>query len=79
MNWQFLATSHYQTAVAVQNELRQGHTKAAAAGIEELIDALARSETSPKQSTRAVDGHVLKWKEQPEQRSRNWAASIAGA
>jgi hypothetical protein len=23
--------------------------------------------------------HVLKWKEQPKQRSRSWAASIAGA
>lgn len=81
MNWQRLSTnSHYQTAVAVQNELRQGHTDEAAAGIEELIDALARSEKRALKSQLVrLMVHVLKWKEQPDQRSRSWAASISNA
>ena len=44
MNWRELAiTSHYQTAVAIKNELEQGHIEESTAGIEELIDALSRS------------------------------------
>ena len=45
MNWQTLsADSHYKTAVAIQAELEQGHWQEAALGIEELIEALSRSE-----------------------------------
>jgi Domain of unknown function DUF29 len=81
MNWQRLSsTSHYQTAVAVQKELHEGHLDEAATGIEELIDALARSEKRALKSQLVrLMVHVLKWKEQPKQRSRSWAASIAGA
>ncbi len=45
MNWKELAiTSHYQTAVAIQSELKQGHIEDSVIGIEELINALFRSE-----------------------------------
>ncbi len=81
MNWQRLSsTSHYQTAVAVQHELREGHLDEANAGIEELIDALARSEKRALKSQLVrLMLHVLKWKEQPEQRTRSWSATIANA
>ena len=81
MNWQRLSsTSHYQTALAVQNKLRQGHLDEAADGIEELIEALARSEKRAlKSQLVCLMVHVLKWNEQPEQRSRSWSASIANA
>ncbi len=46
-------------------------------GIEELIDALARSEKRALKSQLVrLMVHVLKWKEQPEQRTRSWSASI---
>src|SRR5947207_11835133 len=81
MNWQRLSsTSHYQTAVAVQKELHEGHLDEAATGIEELIDALARSEKRALKSQLVrLMVHVLKWKEQLKQRSRSWAASIVNA
>ena len=81
MNWQRLSsTSHYKTAVAVHQELREGHLEEATSGIEELIDALARSEKRALKSQLVrLMLHVLKWKEQPEQRSRSWAATIANA
>jgi len=45
MDWKALSTaSHYQTAVAVKNELMLGGTEESINGIEELIDALSRSE-----------------------------------
>ena len=44
MKWQELAaTSHYQTAVAVEQALDQGQTSQAKAGLQELIDALSRA------------------------------------
>ena len=45
MNWQTLSSdSHYKTAVAIRSELELGHVAEAAKGIEELIEALSRSE-----------------------------------
>jgi hypothetical protein len=45
MNWQELSTtSHYQTAVAVKEKLLEGDIEEATHGIEELIEALGRSE-----------------------------------
>ena len=37
-------TSPYQTAVAIKNELTQGNIEESTTGIEELIDALSRSD-----------------------------------
>lgn len=45
MNWQELSsTSHYKTAMAVKNEMANGNLPEAVIGIEELIQALSRSE-----------------------------------
>jgi hypothetical protein len=77
-NWQDLATSsHYQTAVAVEDALKRGDTLEAAAGIQELIDALARSEKRALRSqlTRLM-AHIIKWLAQPEKRSKSWRVSI---
>ena len=79
--WQELATtSHYRTAAAVREALRRGDVEEAAHGIEALIDALSRSER------RALEGHiirlmqhVIKWKFQPERRSRSWQNTIVNA
>lgn len=80
-NWQDLATtSHYQTAVAVKEALDDGDTATALEGLEELIDALARSDRRALESylTRLMQ-HIIKWRVQPERRSPSWAATIRTA
>jgi replicative DNA helicase len=81
MNWQELSsTSYYQTAVAVKDELQQGHLQEAMIGIEELIDALSRSEKRALRSQLIrLMLHVIKWQAQPEKRSLSWIASIKNA
>lgn len=80
-NWQDLATtSHYQTAVAVKEALDNGDTANALEGLEELIDALSRSDRRALESylTRLMQ-HIIKWRVQPERRSPSWAATIRTA
>ena len=79
--WQELSTtSSYQTAVAVQAELQQGHLAEAAVGMQELIDALSRSEKRAlKSQLIRLMLHVIKWQAQPAKRSRSWAATIYNA
>src|SRR2546425_8949151 len=79
--WQELAfSSHYQTAVAVEQALEQGDVPDAKAGIQELIDALARAEKRALRSQLIrLMMHVIKWKAQPEKRSRSWRQTIRNA
>jgi hypothetical protein len=78
MTWpERAATSHYQTAVAIKEQLQAGNYSEATAGIEELIEALSRSERRALKSqlTRLM-AHIIKWRSQPEQRRRSWQATI---
>lgn len=81
MKWQELSTtSHYQTAVAVEEALNRGEIDDAKAGIQELIDALARSERRALRSQLVrLMLHIIKWKSQPKRRSFSWRASISNA
>jgi hypothetical protein len=81
MNWHELAaTSHYQTAITIKQELLEGDVQEATVGIEELIEALSRSDTRALRSQLIrLMAHIIKWKTQPEQRNRSWAASIENA
>ncbi len=81
MNWQDLSSdSHYDTAVAIKAALQAGDLQEATMGIEELIDALSRSERRALEShlIRLMQ-HVIKWKVQPERRSPSWIATIREA
>jgi Domain of unknown function DUF29 len=81
VDWQELATtSHYQMAIAIRNILREGNVENATIGLEELIDALSRSDRRALEShlTRLLT-HVIKWKVQPERRSRSWRNTILNA
>jgi hypothetical protein len=80
-NWQDLATtSHYQTAVAVKDAVDTGDTASALAGLEELIDALARSERRALRSQMIrLMQHLVKWQVQPARRSWSWVATIRNA
>jgi hypothetical protein len=80
-NWQELAaSSHYQTAVAVDEALERGDVDEAREGVQELIDALSRAERRALRSqlTRLMT-HVIKWRSQPEKRSRSWLLTILQA
>jgi leucyl aminopeptidase (aminopeptidase T) len=81
MNWQELsATSHYKTAIAIHHELQQGHQEEADKGIQELINALSRSEKRAlKSQLIRLMKHIIKWQTQPDYRTRSWIASIHNA
>ena len=77
-DWEALAfTSHYHTAVAIHEAFQAGDVEDAMSGLEELIDALSRSEERALQSylVRLMQ-HIIKWKLQPERRSPSWSATI---
>ena len=49
-------------------------------GLEELIDALSRADQRAlEHHLIRLMQHVIKWKAQPERRSRSWAATIRNA
>ncbi len=80
-DWELLAmTDHYHTAVAIREALKEGDVNDATTGIEELIDALSRSEERALEShlIRLMQ-HIMKWHVQPERRSRSWIATIREA
>jgi len=80
-DWQELAsTSPYRTAVAVEEALRQGEVHEATAGLQELIEALSRSDRRAlKSHLIRLMSHIIKWRTQPERRSRSWRATIRNA
>jgi hypothetical protein len=79
--WQELAQeSHYHTAVAIRDVLQEGNVDDATTGLEELIDALSRSERRALEShLKRLMTHVIKWQVQPERRSRSWRSTILSA
>lgn len=81
MNWKSIAAeSPYRTAVAVDVALRKGDPSDAQAGLQELIEALSRSDKRAlKSHLIRLMAHVIKWQVQPSQRSRSWAGTIANA
>ena len=81
MDWQALAaTSHYRTAVTIAEALASGDVREASMGLEELIEAVARSERRALRSQLIrLMVHVLKWRDQPEKRSGSWAVTILQA
>lgn len=81
MNWQTLSTdSHYKTAVAIRSELERGRVDEASKGLEELIEALSRSDKRALKSQLVrLMLHIIKWHSQPERRSWSWVASIKDA
>jgi hypothetical protein len=80
-DWEGLAlTSHYDTAVAIRDALHEGNVDEATRGLEELIDALSRSDRRALESQLVrLMMHAIKWQVQPERRSRRWRNSIINA
>lgn len=81
MNWlEQTLDSQYETVVALQHTLDAGDIEEARKGLEALRDAMSRSEKRVLRSQLIrLMLHVLKWKTQPQRRSRSWAGSIVQA
>ncbi len=81
MNWKELSVvSHYKTALAVQSEIKNGNFAGASTGLEELIEAMGRSERRALKSyLELLMVHIIKWKSQPKFRSFSWARTIHNA
>ncbi len=81
INWRDLANgSHYQTALAIKQEMLTENIESAKSGIEELIEALSRSDKRALRSQLVrLIMHVIKWKTQPERRSSSWVYTIESA
>ena len=66
--------------MALKNEIAKGNLPEAVIGIEELIQALSRSEKRAlKSQLIRLMLHIIKWQSQPERRSLSWIASIKDA
>jgi hypothetical protein len=81
MNWETLSTaSPYRTAVAIKQEMEEGRIAEATIGLQELIEALFRSDKRALKSQLVrLMLHIIKWRTQPERRSLSWIASIEAA
>jgi hypothetical protein len=81
MSWRELAAeSPYQAAMAIRRSLQAGQTGEAMTGIEELIEALSRSERRALKSHLVrLMAHIIKWRTQTAGRSRGWLGSIQNA
>ena len=81
INWRDLANgSHYQTALAIKQEMLTENIESAKHGIEELIEALSRSDKRALRSQLVrLMMQVIKWKTQPERRSSSWVYTIESA
>ncbi len=80
-DWDWLViNSHYQTAVAVRQLLKEGKAMEAQEGVDALIEAMGRSERRAVHSQLIrLMAHVIKWKCQPERRGSSWAITINSA
>ena len=80
-DWDWLViNSHYQTAVAVRQLLKEGKAMEAQEGVDALIEAMGRSERRAVHSQLIrLMAHVIKWKCQPERRGSSWAITIISA
>jgi Domain of unknown function DUF29 len=81
INWRDLANgSHYQTALAIKQEMLTENIESAKSGIDELIEALSRSDKRALRSQLVrLMMHIIKWKTQPERRSSSWVYTIESA
>jgi hypothetical protein len=79
--WQTLTSmSHFLTAVAIKEALQVGNYAKATTGIEELIDSLSKQARREMRSQLVrLMTHVIKWKSQPERRSKSWVLTILNA
>jgi len=81
VEWQELAAeSHYKTAVEIKNAAEHGNLGEVNKGIQELIEAMGKSEKRALRSfLELLMMHIIKWKTQPLKRSLGWKRTIYNA
>jgi Domain of unknown function DUF29 len=80
-DWGYLAaSSHYVLAKEIKFSLQEGDIEDALEGLDELIDSMSKIAIREMRSHLLIIMiHVLKWKYQPQKRSRSWRKSIRNA
>ena len=72
--------SHYQATIAAKQFLEEGKVMEAGEILEDLIDAMGRSEKrAVKSQLIRLMKHIIKWQCQPEKRSPSWVITIRSA
>lgn len=81
INWDMMAVnSHFQTAETAQTLLQQGKIEDAKDALKALVNAMSRSERQAvKSQLIRLMMHIIKWKTQPDKRSRSWIITILDA
>ncbi len=80
-DWGYLAaSSHYVLAKEIKFSLQEGDMEDALEGLDELIDSMSKIAIREMRShLLIIMTHILKWKYQPQKRSRSWYKSIMNA
>jgi hypothetical protein len=80
-DWGYLAaSSHYVLAKEIEFSLQAGDMEDALEGLDELIDSMSKMAIREMRSHLVIImTHILKWKYQPQKRSRSWLKSILNA
>ncbi|MGM9510220.1 MULTISPECIES: DUF29 domain-containing protein [Larkinella] len=80
-NWDEIAsTSELLAAEEIKRSWDEGDLEDAALGLNQLIETMSRSERRALQSQLVrLMHHIIKWKIQPEKRSKSWIISIKNA
>ena len=80
-DWGYLAaSSHYVLAKEIKFSLQEGDIDDALEGLDELIDSMSKIAIREMRSHLVIIMiHILKWKYQPQKRSRSWRISISKA
>ena len=80
-DWGYLAaSSHYVLAKEIKFSLQEGDVDDAIEGLDELIDSMSKIAIREMRSHLVIIMiHILKWKYQPQKRSKSWIISIRNA
>lgn len=80
-DWGYLAaSSHYVLAKEIKFSLQEGDMEDALEGLDELIDSMSKIAIREMRShLLIIMTYILKWKHQPQKRSRSWYSSIIKA
>ena len=80
-DWGYLAaSSHYVLAKEIKFSLQEGDIDDALEGLDELIDSMSKIAIREMRSHLLIIMiHILKWKHQPQKRSKSWIISIRNA
>ncbi len=81
IDWnELIKTSEYETLVAIRAAVCEGDLDEALIGLEGLMEAVAADlRRAMRSHLRQLMAHILKWKIQPDRRSRSWATTILNA